>query len=150
MNSPRRVTTIVPAYDCLAVQPCTRETDQQLCIESSGDFHGRAHAILTMALQYEDIEVSLMVNTKWDVPETLKEVRHDDGPRGVYVMVHSSFQVYLGHHPHGKCCEAWENCYWDFNYTESDEPTRLLVTKGSDAVWAWLEARYESIMRGRP
>lgn len=149
MNFPRRLTTITPAYDCLAVQPCTRKTDQEICTKSSGDFHGRAHAILVMTLDHEDIEVTLMVNTKWDVPETEKDVRHNDGPRGAYVMTHSSFSIYPDQHSHVSCCDRWEVCYWDFAYTEADEPTCLLITEGSDSVWAWLEAKHTQIMEKR-
>lgn len=149
MDFPRRLTTIFPAHDCLAVQPCAREQDQQICTESSGDFHGRAHAMLVMTLDHEDIEVTLMVNTRWDTPETTKDVRHGDGPKGAYVMVHSSFPIYSDQHAHAGCCERWESCYWDFAYTEADEPTRLLITKGSDEVWAWLEGKHARIMEKR-
>lgn len=145
MDFPRRIIKIAPAYDCLSVQPCTRENDQQACIESSGDFHGRAHAMLMMTLDHKDIEVTLVMNTKWDVPEAPKEVRDNDGPRGAYVMTHSAFPMYADQESHANCCDRWEICYWDFGYTEADEPTRLLITKGSDAVWEWLDTKRASI-----
>jgi hypothetical protein len=93
-----------------------------------------------------DAEVSLAVMTGWDLPTVLAHHRLKDYPRGGYVDFHTARPRYEDQdrrepRPDGRCRD-WAACYLDTGYSMADEPTALLVEKGSDAVWEWLENLY--------
>jgi hypothetical protein len=142
-----RIVSVVPAYDCIEVQPCVHGSDK--CKPGSGGSHGRHNAELHMTLRGPDAEVSLVVGTGWDLPTVPEHQRVDriiNSPRGTCVEFHTAWPRYEGQpgsapHPDGTC-KNWAGCYSDRGFRLADEPTRLLVEKGSDAVWEWLESQY--------
>jgi hypothetical protein len=140
MSEFERIVTVKPAYDCLMVQPCVHGSVE--CGTRPGASHGRHNAELRMLLRNPVAEVILVVNTGWDLPETPSSVRSDGGPRGAFVEFHYSVPSYEGHEPQATTCELWPACYGDVGYTMADEPARLLVVSGSDAVWEWLQAAH--------
>lgn len=134
----QRIVRIRPAYDCIAVQPCVHGSGR--CGTDPGANHGRHNAEMQLALRGPAAEVILVVNTGWYLPETPVRVRWDTSvPRPAFVEFHSAAPMYEGQAPQGSRCELWPACYGDSGYTIADEPTALLVRKGSDAVWEWLE-----------
>lgn len=135
-----RIVRIKPAFDCEVIQPCVHGSDT--CGKVRGASHGRNAATLFMTLRSEVAEVTLEVGTGWDRPETPARYRLTDGPRPGCVAFHSSMPQYEGHEPQGSTCDLWSACYGSTAFTLADEPTRLLVCEGSDAVWVWLEAQY--------
>lgn len=140
MSEFERIVTVTPAYDCLRVQPCVHGSSD--CGTRPGASHGRHNAELRMLLRSPVAEVGLVVNTGWELPETPAGVRITRSPSGAYVEFHSSVPSYEGHEPQGSTCDLWPTCYGDLGYTMADEPVRLLVASGSDAVWEWLEAAH--------
>jgi hypothetical protein len=142
-----RIIHIRPAYDCIGVQPCVHGSER--CKPGTGGSHGRHNAEMHMTLRGPDAEITLVISTGWDlptVPAHHRLTRDRVYPRGAFVELHTSRPRYEGadrRQPNpGDSCEKWGSCYVDSGYTMSDEPTRLLVEKGSDAVWAWLENLY--------
>jgi hypothetical protein len=137
---------VKPAYDCIGVQPCVHGSKD--CIPGTGGSHGRHNAELIFTVSGPDVEVSLVVFTGWDLPTVPVHQRITrDGnypyPRGAWVELHTARPRYEGQdreepRPDGTCRD-WAACHLDTGYSMSDEPTRLLVEKGSDAMWEWLE-----------
>lgn len=142
-----RIVNIRPAYDCIGVQPCVHGSET--CKPGAGGSHGRHNAELHMTVRGPDAEVTLVVGTGWDLPTVPPEARVNrlvEKPNGCFVEFHTARPRYEGQYRRepkpGDTCYGWPGCYVDSGYTMSDEPTRLLVAAGSDAVWAWLEQRY--------
>lgn len=147
MSDLERIVTVHPAYDCIMVQPCVHGSDH--CKPGTGGSHGRHSAEMHLTVRGPDAEVTLVVNTGWDLPVTPKHSRFAhivETPRGSFVEFHTARPVYEGQtggEPRADgSCKDWSACYLNTGYTMADEPTRLLVEKGSDAVWEWLEAQY--------
>lgn len=139
MTTFERIVTIKPAYDCLMVQPCVHGSAD--CGTRPGASHGRHNAELHMRVRSALAEVGLVVNTSWDLPVTPASAR-STGPRAGFVEFHSSTPFYDDQPPQGTPCDLWPVCFGDRGYTMADEPTALLVSAGSDAVWAWLEEQH--------
>ncbi|MCV7354474.1 hypothetical protein [Mycolicibacterium fluoranthenivorans] len=147
MSALERLVTVQPAYDCIGVQPCVHGSDT--CNPGTGRSHGRHNAELHMTVGGPDAEITLVIGTGWDLPSVPAHhrlARHDYYPRGRFVEFHTARPRYEGQdrrepQPDGTC-KSWSGCYLAGGYTMADEPTRLLVAKGSDAVWAWLENLY--------
>lgn len=138
MSEFERIVRVKPAYDCLVVRPCVHGSEK--CGTTPGFNHGRHAAELHMIVRTPVAEVILGIGTGWDLPETPANFRDRQGPRGLFVEFHSSVPRYEGHETQGTTCELWpEGCYGDVGYSMSDIPAELLVRKGSDAVWEWLE-----------
>lgn len=138
-----QITEIRPAYDCVVVKPCVHGDPG--CSGSEPNYsHGRASANLLMTLRGELADVSLLVNTRWDLPETPQGVRNSDGPKASWLSVHSSvpFKDQELDGPQQDCCPNRPECYWQRWYILADVPTSLLVSHGSGAVWSWLESFY--------
>lgn len=140
MSEFERIVTIKRAYDCLTVQPCVHGSTE--CGTRPGASHGRHNAQLHMALRNPVAEVILVVGTGWYLPETPLTIGRELSPRGAFVEFHSSVPSYEGQEPQGSTCDLWPTCYGDVGYLMADEPTKLLVASGSDAVWSWLEAAH--------
>jgi hypothetical protein len=149
MDKLQRIVTVRSAYDCIGVQPCVHGSKD--CIPGTGGSHGRHNAELHMTLRGDDAEVTLVVSTGWDlptVPADMRLSRIKEYPRGAFVELHTAWPRYAGQEPYsgaggpGDSCENWGGCYVDTGYLMADTPTRLLVEKGSDAVWSWLENLY--------
>jgi hypothetical protein len=150
MSALERIVNVRPAYDCIGVQPCV--FGSETCKPGTGGSHGRHNAELHMTVRGPDAEVTLAIGTGWDlptIPEYQRINRHADSPSGRFVEIHTARPRYEGQDggpPRADgTCENWDACYIDAGYTMSDEPTRLLVEKGSDATWEWLENLYGEV-----
>lgn len=141
MTELERIVRIRPAYDCCVVQPCVHGSER--CGVDPGANHGRHNAEMHLCLRGPAAEVILVVNTGWELPETPARFRHPENtPQPGLIEFHSANPMYDGQAPQGSRCELWPTCYGDTGYLMADEPTALLVAKGSDAVWEWLEAAH--------
>lgn len=146
MSGLERIVTVRAAYDCIGVQPCVHGSEN--CYPGSGGSHGRHNAELHMTVRGADAEIVLAIGTGWDLPTAPRRQRDKDYPWGMFVEFHTAHPRYEGQYggaprPDGTC-RNWAACYIDAGYTMADEPAALLVSKGSDAVWKWLESLYES------
>lgn len=139
----QRVFNVRPAYDCIGVQPCVHGSET--CKPGTGGSHGRHAAEMHMTVRGPDAEVTLVLGTGWDLP-TVPDHHTHRGPTGRFIEFHTARPQYEGQDgspPRSDgTCKNWSGCYLNTGYSMSDEPTRLLVEKGSDAVWEWLEALY--------
>lgn len=142
-----RIFRVRPAYDCIGVQPCVHGSET--CKPGTVGSHGRHNAEMHLTVRGTDAEVTLVISTGWDlptVPARQRLNRHQDCPNGLFVEIHTARPRYDGQDggaPRADgTCKDWAGCYLDAGYTMSDEPTRLLVEKGSDAAWTWLEDLY--------
>lgn len=140
--------TIRAAYDCKRVQPCVHDNERCSSGDSGGN-HGIHNAVLVMRLSGAEAEIFLSVSTGWYLPVTPR-IREKEVPRGNFVTFHTARPRYGGqmrHEPtNGELCENWGACYSDAGFLMAEEPTKLLVAKGSDAVWEWLEDQYNEAM----
>ena len=138
-----RIVRVKPAYDCIGVQPCVHGSPT--CKPGTGGSHGRHNAEMHFTVRGADAEVSLVIGTGWDLP-TVPDHHTHRGPTGRFVEFHTARPRYEGQDRRepqpGDSCYGWPGCYVDSGYSMSDEPARLLVAAGSDAVWAWLEQQY--------
>jgi hypothetical protein len=145
-NQLKRIVTVRPAYDCIGVRPCVHGSEA--CKPGSGGSHGRHSAEMHLTVRGPDAEVTLVIGTCWDLP-TVPDHHCHRGPKGYFVQFHTARPRYEGQDRRepqpGDSCYGWTGCYTDAGYTMSDEPTRLLVAAGSDAVWAWLEQQYAAV-----
>jgi hypothetical protein len=152
-SNPQRVTWVAPAFDCLMVQPCVHGSAE--CGLNEGRSHGRHGADMFFMLKKDDADITLVVRTGWDhplTPSTMRLTVGMDYPAGGRVEIHTAAPTYVGQdsrptHPEGTC-KDWPGdvCYFAEGYLLADEPTRLLVEKGSEAVWDWLEEHYRSVV----
>ena len=147
MSDLERVFVIRPAYDCIGVQPCVLGSAD--CKPGAGGSHGRNNALMYLTVRGRDAEVTLGVATGWDlptVPERHRTSRLIDSPSGRFVEIHTAHPRYEEQPDNGPqiggTCADWAGCYVSNGFLMADEPTRLLVEKGSDAVWEWLENLY--------
>lgn len=147
MGTLERIVNVKPAYDCIGVQPCVHGSES--CRPGTGGSHGRHNAELHMTVRGPDAEITLVVSTGWDLPTVPAHHRLTatrDYPRGAFVEMHTARPRYEDQDRReprlGDSCYGWAGCYVDSGYSMSDEPTRLLVEKGSDAAWEWLENLY--------
>lgn len=144
-----RIVKFRPAHDCLRVQPCVKGSDK--CKPDQGGSHGIGNVELTFTLRGPDAEVSLVIGTGWYLPVTPAVPPGRRGsPMGYFVEIHTARPRFEGQEPRtdtrrpGDSCEKWAGCYVDTGFLMSDVPTALLVEKGSDALWEWLENQYET------
>jgi hypothetical protein len=101
---------------------------------------------MRMHLGTENHEVVLTVNTGWYLPQTPNRFDRSSERMGSSVGWHSRHdmpetEAFMMSDPK-KCPRGWEMCYADMAYILADEGALLLVTEGTDAVWAWLEELY--------
>lgn len=152
MTELQRVTTIRPAYDCIRNQPCKFGSDK--CKPGFGGSHGVHNAELHMLVRGPSAEVMLVISTGWQLPSVPERSRNIlRYPSGSYVEFHTAAPQYTDHNPSIRvavdadaACKSWDNCYFDRGYLAAEAPATLLVTNGSDAVWAWLEAEHDRIV----
>lgn len=146
-----RIFNIKPAYDCIGVQPCVHGSET--CKPGTGGSHGRHNAELHLTVRGNGAEITLVIGTGWDLPTVplyQQCARRGGYPKGRFVEIHTAYPRYGGQDrrdPHPEAtCKDWPNCYTDWGYSMSDEPTALLAEKGSDAVWEWLEELHRSTL----
>ena len=145
MSTLARTVTVHPAYDCIGVQPCALGSKD--CIPGTGGSHGRKSAEMHFVVSGEEAEVALVISTGWDLPTVPQRHRETWNPRGSFVELHTArarYEGQEGNEPRSDgTCKDWAGCYVDQGYLMSDAPTALLVEKGSDALWEWLENLYK-------
>lgn len=95
--------------------------------------------------------VIFRIFTRWMLPQTYEYWDQlGIGPRqkdsecsDAGVLFHSVKPSYEGHEPSEDCCPyLGKPCYQDIGYLMSREPRDLLVSKGDEAVWEWMERTY--------
>lgn len=152
MNAkPERLVHIRPAYDCIRVQPCVHGSERCSSGDPGGN-HGIHNAELVMTVRGPEAEVTLRVGTGWFLPvtpgSTFNQKRY---PNGYSVSFHTARPRYDGQEPREVApqghCKEWGQCYWDAGFPMAEEPAALLVEKGSDAVWEWLENQYNETVQ---
>lgn len=149
MSELERTIVVTPAYDCIVVQPCKFGSER--CIAGGGGRHGRHNAEMHMTLAGPDTEVTLVISTGWCLPETPVGKRLSDimyVPNGMRVEFHTARPWYDGQEggepQENGTCKDWNSCYSDVGYSMAEEPAKMLAQKGSEAVWEWLEEKYNS------
>jgi hypothetical protein len=147
MSDLERVFVVRPAYDCIGVQPCVHGSLN--CKPGTGGSHGRHNAEMNFTVRGPDAEITLVIGTGWDLPTVPKHHRIRkllECPSGRFVEMHTAhprFEGQAGNEPGGDgTCKDWTGCYISTGYRMAEEPALLLVEKGSDAVWEWLETLY--------
>ena len=151
MSALQRITRITAAYDCIRNQPCVHGSEK--CQPGTGGNHGIHSCELHMTVRGAQVEITLVVITGWHLPTVpLQARRRTVGtyPNGAYVEFHTAMPMHAGQEPTIRtelapdaACQAWDNCYFDRGYLLADEPTALLVAKGSEAAWEWLERTHD-------
>lgn len=149
MNIERRV-HIRPAYDCIRVQPCVHGNERCSSGDRGGN-HGIHNAELQMTVRGPDAEITLLIGTGWFLPVTPNKDLGTTYPAGHCVVFHTARPRYEGQPSWDKPnpaahCKDWGRCYSDAGYLMAEEPARLLVEKGCDAVWEWLENQYNEAL----
>lgn len=154
-----RITKIEPAFDCIVNQPCRVSATNPCRPEPSGSNHGRCDAWMSFTLRSAIADLTVVVMTGWHIPETPPDKRMPvvldriGLPRAAYVDFHSLLPAHNGQSPLDTDgdCTRWPGraCYADRGYTMADDVTDLLVRKGSDAVWTWLEKLHADTFKGR-
>ena len=147
----QRIVYVKPAYDCIGVQPCVHGSPK--CIPGTGGSHGRHNAEIHFTLRGTDAEITFVTGTGWDLPSVplhYRCARNEHHPQGKFVEMHTARPRYAEQdrsdpRPDGSCAN-WADCYVDAGYRMADEPARLLVEQGSDAVWTWLEGEYARVV----
>lgn len=147
MSELERVFVVRPAFDCIGVQPCVHGSLN--CTPGSSGSHGRHNAEMNFIVRGQDAEITLIIGTGWDLPSVPERHRVSKilgSPSGRMVEIHTAKPRCEGHPGNERnanaTCKDWAGCYIDVAYGMADEPARLLVEKGSEAVWEWLETLY--------
>lgn len=142
-----KIVYVRPAFDCLMIQPCVHGSDR--CGTVPYASHGRHNAELHLTLRGATAELTLVINTGWYLSETPQYVRVSSEARGSRVEFHSAVPRYEGQELQQTKCDLWPaGCYGDAGYTMAEEPADLLMRKGSDAAWEWLETTYKESFPG--
>lgn len=66
-------------------------------------------------------------------------------PRGAGLEYHGHAPRYEGHLPEDGCGLLGAPCYWDMWYGGADEPVKLFIIKGEQAIWDALEVAYADL-----
>lgn len=139
-----REITVTPAYDCVRAKPCVHGVTQ--CGIDPMANHGVKGSDMRLHLGTDDHEVVLTVNTGWYLPQTPKRGLVDTEFMGSSVGWHSQSDIAMEETrilaDPANCPRGWEVCYSSMAYILANEGALLLVTEGTDAVWAWLEELY--------
>ena len=149
----QRLTHITAAYDCIR-NPCKFGSDKCKPGGRSGGNHGIHSCELRMTVRGPSAEIMLVIVTGWDLPTVPKHARPGQTyPNGAYVEFHTAAPMYEDQEAairmevaDDAVCKSWDRCYNDRSYLLSDTPTTLLVEKGSEAVWEWLEAQHDKVV----
>lgn len=134
-----------PSYDCIRIQPC--EHGSPTCKPGGGGSHGIHGVDARFYLRGELGVVQFVVYTGWMRDETPE---HAWGKPWAFD---------LGYHspaPRYEEQEQWARrdchvllggvtCYYDGSSLQAEEPWRILRSKGSDALWEFLEGYYNGI-----
>ena len=135
-----RIVKVTPAYD-------RRDPDPH----KNYGIHG-AH--LLFVLKGEFGAVAFDIGTNWYLPHVADELRHNEylysgksffEPTPYSIGYHSPKPMYEDHHMSAVECEYLDgkSCYFGDSVTYSDVPFKILVSEGSEAMWAWMENYYK-------
>lgn len=126
-----RSTQWFPAYD--KRDPCPSKN------------YGIGAATLVFIVSGKAGAVNLTIYTGW----YLKSVREEFGSKGwrsdvmaIDLGVHSHTPQYPNHTVKTDCYILQGDCYYDGSTLGAEEPFELLLSKGSDALWEYLENYY--------
>lgn len=94
--------------------------------------------------------IQFMALTGWALPHCANEFRDsgafDDYPMGSDIGYHSPHPMYEGHKRMSDKCDVLDgcHCYYDGSSLRAEEPMRLLIEQGHEAVWEYMERDYHS------
>lgn len=143
-----------PAHDCILRQPC--KFGSAACRPGEGGSHGRGAVTMHWYLRGERGVAQFMVFTGWHLPETAAKLNEPPmrlspvtgrtwnpmEPNPADVGYHSPRPLHGGEIRREDCRILDGPCYYDGSGLAADEPFRLLVEHGSDAVWDFLADYY--------
>jgi hypothetical protein len=140
MNKFERITFVQPAYD-------KRDPDPK----KNYGIHG-AHLVFILKGELGAVEFD--IGTNWYLPHVAKELRtkesFSDGrswfePRPYSIGYHSPKPMYEDHSMSAVECKYLDgkSCYFGDSVTYSDVPFQILISEGSEAMWAWMENYYK-------
>lgn len=92
--------------------------------------------------------IQFVVLTDWNLPHVAKELAskgYVSQPMPTDIGYHSPHPMYEGQAPmDGKCDVLGGTCYYDGSSLRADEPFRLLLEQGHEAVWRYMEGDYRA------
>ena len=135
-----RIVKVSPAYD-------RRDPDPH----KNYGIHG-AH--LLFVLKGELGAVAFDIGTNWYLPHVAEELRGKEHlysgksffePTPYSIGYHSPKPMYEDHSMSAVECEYLDgkSCYFGDNVTYSEVPFKILISEGSEAMWAWMENYYK-------
>lgn len=134
-----QVVKISPAYD-------ERHKGKGICC-------ARMHLVLKGKMGSVQLAVStamyLRCTFEWKETCIQKGSLESWEPRGDTVSYCSPIQLHDWQEGRENCDWLGCTCYGDVGYSMADAPFELLLTKGSDAVFEWLEDYYYSVFGSR-
>lgn len=73
-------------------------------------------------------------------------------PSGDAVEYHSRYQKYAGQEKRADCALVPDNdgCYFDVGFTQGDDVMKILVERGSEGVWKWMQQKYDELPEAPP
>lgn len=140
MSKFERITYIRPAYDKRNPDP-----------SKNYGIHG---AELIFILKGEKGAVQFLISTNWYLPHVAAELRKKDHfssgkswfePQPSAIGYHSPKPMYEDQTQANESCEYLDGkpCYYGDSITYSEVPFQVLISKGSDAMWVWMENYYK-------
>ena len=140
-------------YDCIKFE-CTSGSKD--CKPSSGGSHGRHGLNIRFVSKGDAGAVQFLLYTGW-TPQYVKpsNIGLRDCNWGTSIMpadlgYHSKTPRYEGQHKIDNACEFCDGqpCYYDGSGLNANDAMYALVNGGEVALWAFLDAYYESVFAG--
>ena len=146
MTEFERIVKVIPAYD-------KRDTDPN----KNYGIHG-AH--LLFVLKGILGAVAFDIGTNWYLPHVADEIRSKDRfydnkssfePTAYSIGYHSPKPMYEDQSMSAVECEYLDgkSCYFGDNILYADVPFKILISEGSEAMWAWMENYYKERFEDR-
>ncbi len=120
--------------------------------------YGIRSVLFKFVLKKDNKAVQFLFDTDWYLPETVKEYRkqgvanykstvslrgeHDCGVNGWDVGYHSPIPQFEGQNPISKCEYIKGNCYSDGSGLYAQQNQEILIRKGREGVWKFLEKEW--------
>jgi hypothetical protein len=106
------------------------------------NFGGDPEVALHMTVRNKNAEITLAIGTGWNDPSKTF--------RGQFLEVHSTEPMWEDHTPMDatECPRGWSECYVDIRDGLGYEGAEMLRTKGSGAVWMWLDELWHNKFGG--
>lgn len=104
------------------------------------NFGDQPDVALHMTVRGDNAEITLAIGTGWG----------DLNYRGQFLEVHSTEPMWEDHTPMDatECPRGWSECYVDIRDRLGIEGAEMLRSKGSGAVWMWLDELYHDKFGG--